>query len=102
VGRESIDRYSSIVMGGIAGEAVKYGRAEGGKSDEEALVRFLGSLVGGTRGWDGERMKEEARLGAMNAVRLIREHEKECERLVEVMAEGGGLGECVVAVEGMG
>ena len=99
VGRESIDRYSTIVMGGIAAEAIKYGRAEGGKSDEDALIRFLGSLGGGTRAWDGDRIKEQARIGAAGAVKLLRENDAAWERLIVAMEEGESLGECVAIIE---
>eukprot|EP00518_Triparma_eleuthera_P012318 CAMPEP_0182466676 /NCGR_PEP_ID=MMETSP1319-20130603/12505_1 /TAXON_ID=172717 /ORGANISM="Bolidomonas pacifica, Strain RCC208" /LENGTH=341 /DNA_ID=CAMNT_0024666703 /DNA_START=175 /DNA_END=1197 /DNA_ORIENTATION=- len=56
--RGTIDRYAAIVMAGIASEALKYDKAEGGASDEEALVRFLTSLEG-RRGYDRERIKEQ-------------------------------------------
>lgn len=86
-------------MGGIAAEAIKYGRAEGGKSDEDALVRFLGSLGGGTREWDGERIKEQARIGAAGAVKLLRENEAAWNFLIEAMEKGESLGECVAIIE---
>eukprot|EP00965_Chrysotila_dentata_P104855 3463194-Pleurochrysis_carterae.AAC.1 len=42
--RSLVDKYSVIVMAGIAAEAEANGRAEGGRADEEALLRLLASL----------------------------------------------------------
>ncbi len=53
VTRTAIDRYSIVVMGGIAAEALQYDKAEGGASDEETLVRFLVGLV---PPWDQKRV----------------------------------------------
>lgn len=44
--RSLVDKYSVIVMAGIAAEAEMNGRAEGGRADEEALLRLLASLNG--------------------------------------------------------
>ena len=49
--RETIDRLSIITMAGIAAEALQFGNAEGGRSDEAALVRS----------WDGRRQWRERR-----------------------------------------
>lgn len=56
--QRSIDRYSTVLMGGIAAEALQYGQAEGGQSDEKALV----SLLSGIRpAWYPETISDQAR-----------------------------------------
>jgi len=100
--RDSIDRYSVIVMGGIAAEAMNFGRADGGAGDEMALVRFLTSISprgGSAASWDAERIKNQARWGALQAVLLLR-HYSECyDALVDALERGGDLGDCIYAIE---
>lgn len=47
-----------VVMGGIAAEALHYGQAEGGRSDEDALVALLQGL---RPAWNPENILEQAR-----------------------------------------
>jgi len=100
--RASIDRYSIIVMAGIAAEALNFGRADGGAGDEMALFSFLSNLnprTGGAVTWNIDSIKNQARWGAAEAVLLLREY-KECyNSLVDAMERGGDLGECVYAIE---
>lgn len=102
--RSVVDRYTVVVMGGIAAEALRYGGADGGASDEEALVRFLSTVAprgGGATRWsgDGEAIRNQARWGAAQAVRLLRRYEASHEALATALERNAGLGECVLAIE---
>lgn len=100
--RSSIDRFSMVVMGGISAEAIHFGQADGGAGDEMALVRFLTQITprgGGAAAWDGERIKNQARWGALQDVLLIRQYRHCYEALCDALERGGSLGECVYAIE---
>lgn len=98
--RSALDRYSIIVMAGIAAEAEQYGGADGGAGDEMALVAFLSRLNGGKAGtWNSDLIRNQARWGALQAVLMIREYRPAYDALVDALERGGELGDCIYAIE---
>jgi len=100
--RSSIDRFSIIVMAGISAEAIHFGQADGGASDETSLITFLSQIQPsspGTTNWTSEAIRNQARWAALQSVLILKYYEKSYDALVDALKRGGDLGECIYAIE---
>ena len=61
-----VDRFSIVLMAGIASEAISFGKAEGGASDESQLIDVLSSI---TPAFTYEQIKRQARWSAVQVQR---------------------------------
>ena len=98
VTRAEIDRYSVVLMAGIAAEALCFGEAEGGRDDEKSLRVFLSQTVR-----SNINVPEQARWAATNALLLLRRHRDAYERVVAVLRNEGSrdIGRVMLALEGL-
>ena len=96
VTRSSLDRVSVIIMAGIAAEALKYDKAEGGAVDESSLIQFLSSIQ---PPWNILKIQGQARWAALQAILLIKEHQESYNALVDALNKGLPLGDCIMAIE---
>ena len=94
--RSSLDRMSVVLMAGIAAEAIRFGKAEGGAVDEQNLVQFLTSIQ---PPWNILRVQGQARWAAMQAILLIKEHENSYNALCVALEEGKSVGDAILAIE---
>lgn len=96
VSRGSLDRLSVVLMAGIAAEALKFGNAEGGTVDEQELFSLLTQVQ---PPWNLIRIQGQARWAAVQALLLIKEHQKSYDALFEALCENKSVGDCVLAIE---
>ena len=89
--RSSLDRLCIIIMAGVAAEALKYNRTEGGLDDERQLVDFLQVQV--QPSWQLPRVQTQARWAVVQALLLIKEHQASYDAVVETLQEAAVKGE---------
>jgi hypothetical protein len=92
----TIDRYSIVLMAGIAAEALEYGQAEGGQSDEAALLRVLTCL---NPPWSKERVFNQARWAVLQAILILKKQKKAYDALVDALSRKKPLGDCIALIE---
>lgn len=92
----SIDRYCIVVFAGIAAEAMVYGEAEGGESDENLYKAMVGQLQ---PVWPPAKISNQARWSVLQAFLLLKEHKKAHEAVVNALEEGASMGDLAKAIE---
>jgi len=93
---ETLDMLSAVSMGGICSELIGFGRAEGGYADVAQLSSLLGAA---TPELDAREKANRVRYSISFGVTQLRRHGAAMDALVDVMARGGGVAECVAAIE---
>ena len=96
---ESVDRWSVVVMAGIAAEALRYGQAEGGSADEAALAGVVAAL---NPPWTEAQLRNQARWAAAEAVALLRGHKDAHDAVTRALLAGGDralLSDVIAALE---
>lgn len=96
VTRTSLDRLSVIVMAGIAAEALKFQKAEGGAVDEKSLIELFSSIQ---PPWNILRIQSQARWAAVQAILLIKEHQQSYDAIVHALEEKKPMGDVIFALE---
>eukprot|EP01038_Epipyxis_sp_PR26KG_P007447 gene7447-10148_t len=96
VTRSSLDRLSIVYMAGIAAEAIKFNKAEGGAVDEQQLISFLSQVQ---PPWNILRIQGQARWAVMQAILLIREHQDSYDALVDALSTNQPVGNAIIAIE---
>jgi hypothetical protein len=96
VTNRTIDRYSCVLMAGIAAEAIEYGQAEGGAGDEAGLVSLLSQL---SPPWSPLSIKAQARWAVLQAILLLRTNKEAHQALFEAMKARKPLGDCIDIIE---
>jgi len=93
----SLERFSVVLMGGIAAEALQYGQAEGGKSDESVLISLLGSNL--QPAWSPAAITNQARWAVLEAILILKRQQRSLDALSAAMTARQPLGECIAAIE---
>eukprot|EP01018_Ginkgo_biloba_P029778 Gb_19836 [translate_table: standard] len=92
----SFDRYCMVLFAGIAAEALVYGEAEGGESDEN-LFKAIVSLL--RPPWTIPQMSNQARWAVMQSYNLLKEYNSAHRAAVKALEKGSSLGFVIKEIE---
>lgn len=86
---------SVTALSGAVGEAITYGNAAGAEQDLVVLESiFTKSTIG-----SGQARQDLTRWGALTASLLLRQNQKEYEKVVEALQRGASIEECIAILE---
>ncbi|CAM6104316.1 unnamed protein product [Calypogeia fissa] len=92
----SVDRYSIVLFSGMAAEALIYGEAQGGESDENLYKAVVAKLQ---PSWSPAKMSDQARWAVLQAFQLLKKHKKAHAAVVRALEQEAGLGFMIKALE---
>nr|GEU37997.1 reverse transcriptase domain-containing protein [Tanacetum cinerariifolium] len=81
-----LNRFSCIALAGVATEYLLYGYAEGGLADVKTLDGLLSSL-----GFTQKKADSQVRWAVLNAILILRRHERARTQLAKAMSEGKSM-----------
>jgi hypothetical protein len=91
-----LSRLATVLMAGVAAEAIAFGNAEGGADDEAKLEVLLRTM---RPQWDDAMVGSAARWAVLQAVLLLQEYQEAHKALAAAMHAGRSLGDCISAIE---
>jgi len=92
----SFDRYCMVLFAGIAAEALIYGEAEGGESDEN-LFKAVVSLL--RPPWSLSQMSNQARWAVQQSYILLKDHKSAHRAAVKALEKSSSLGFIIRKIE---
>ncbi len=89
-----VDRFSTVLMAGIAAETIVYGSVEGDRDDRDKLQKTLNSL-----GFSAENYQQKERRSQLQATNLIQSNRESYDALVTAMRERKSVEDCYAIVQ---
>lgn len=92
----TLDRYCIVLFAGIAAEALVYGEAQGGESDENLYKAVVSQLQ---PPWSPPQMSNHARWAVLQAFTLLRERRAVHAAVVRALERGATMAELAEEIE---